>query len=178
VLRSVSTNATVDRKGRKTLAFHAHVPTPIGTLRIAVNRGGAVQSVAFVDDEIPRDQPSDAAVAAAQQLEEYFAGTRRRFDLVLAPVGTDFEKRVWNELITIPFGRTDTYGAIAERLGDSGASRAVGVANARNPIAVVVPCHRVIGADGDLTGYAGGLWRKQWLLAHESGQQLFNFADR
>ncbi len=115
------------------------------------------------------------AAAAARQLEEYFAGTRTVFELKVAPVGTDFEKRVWKDLVGIPFGATDTYGAIANRLGDSGASRAVGVANARNPIAIIIPCHRVIGADGDLTGYAGGLHRKRWLLEHESGQTRLQF---
>ncbi len=155
--------------------FQAQIQTPLGGVRVAVNSGGAVMSVAFVDDEVVDGEPNDAACAAAQQLEEYFAGTLREFDLVLAPEGTEFEKRVWKELVTIPFGVTDTYGAIAGRLGDTGASRAVGVANARNPIAIVIPCHRVIGSGGDLTGYAGGLHRKRWLLAHESGQQNLEF---
>lgn len=150
--------------------------SPIGAVRVLTNREGAVVSVAFVDDEFTCGDPDDETMAAAQQLEEYFVGTRREFDLVLAPDGTEFEKRVWKELEHIQFGTTDTYGAIAGRLGDPGASRAVGVANAGNPIAVIVPCHRVIGADGDLTGYAGGLWRKKWLLAHESGQRPFDFA--
>ncbi len=155
--------------------FRAQIQTPIGGVRVTVNPGGSVMSVAFVDDEVVDGEPNDAASAAAQQLEEYFAGTLREFDLVLAPEGTEFEKRVWKELVTIPFGVTDTYGAIAGRLGDTGASRAVGVANARNPIAIVIPCHRVIGSAGDLTGYAGGLHRKRWLLAHESGQQNLEF---
>ena len=113
---------------------------------------------------------ADLPAGAAHQLEEYFAGSRTIFDLTVAPEGTEFEKRVWKDLVEISFGATDTYGAIAARLGDPGASRAVGVANARNPVAIVIPCHRVIGSNGDLTGYAGGLHRKRWLLAHESGQ--------
>jgi methylated-DNA-[protein]-cysteine S-methyltransferase len=152
----------------------AHLQTPIGGVQVTVNEAGAVVAVTFVDGEV---QPggSGAAAAAAHQLEEYFAGTRREFDLVVAPDGTEFERRVWRELAQIPFGATDTYGAIAGRFGDPGASRAVGVANARNPIAIIIPCHRVIGSDGDLTGYAGGLWRKRWLLGHESGQARLQF---
>ncbi len=106
---------------------------------------------------------------AARQLEEYFAGTRHEFDLVLAPRGTEFQRRVWAGLCEIPFGETRTYGQLATRLGSPGASRAVGLANGRNPIAVIVPCHRVIGADGSLTGYAGGMDRKRVLLDLESG---------
>ena len=161
----------------KELDFQALIRSPIGGVRVTTNRRGAVVSVVFVDDEIAEGEPSDAAIAAAQQLEEYFAGTRREFDLVVAPDGTDFEMRVWKDLVNIRFGTTDTYGAIAARLGDPGTSRAVGVANARNPVAIVIPCHRVVGADGNLTGYAGGLHRKRWLLAHESGQQPFDFAE-
>jgi len=153
----------------------AQFESPIGGVRVTVNDGGSVVSVTFVDDELVKSDQDGPAVAAAHQLEEYFAGTRRDFDLVVAPEGTEFEKRVWKELVEIPFGTTDTYGAIAGRLGDPGASRAVGVANARNPIAIVIPCHRVIGSNGDLTGYAGGLWRKKWLLGHESGQTRLQF---
>jgi methylated-DNA-[protein]-cysteine S-methyltransferase len=153
----------------------AQIRSPIGGVRVAVNEAGAVVSVTFVDDELAIPDQGGAADAAARQIEEYFAGTRTIFDLVVAPEGTAFEKRVWKKLVEIPFGATDTYGAIAGRLGDPGASRAVGVANARNPIAIVIPCHRVIASDGDLTGYAGGLWRKRWLLGHESGQARLQF---
>jgi len=154
--------------------FQAQISSPIGGVRVTVNPNGAVVSIAFVDDDLAVEKDNRAA-AAARQVEEYFAGTRRDFDLVVAPEGTEFEKRVWKELVKIPFGATDTYGAIAGRLGDPGASRAGGVANARNPVAIIIPCHRVIGADGDLTGYAGGLHRKRWLLAHESGQTRLQF---
>jgi methylated-DNA-[protein]-cysteine S-methyltransferase len=109
-----------------------------------------------------------ACSAAADQLEEYFAGKRTEFDLPLAPRGTDFQRSVWTELARIPFGETTSYGEIALSIGKSLlASRAVGLANGRNPISVILPCHRVIGADGSLTGYGGGLPRKEWLLRHE-----------
>ncbi|MCC5888710.1 MAG: methylated-DNA--[protein]-cysteine S-methyltransferase [Gammaproteobacteria bacterium] len=110
----------------------------------------------------------DEQLAAARgQLEEYFAGARQRFDLPLAPRGTPFQLAVLNALAEIPFGVTRTYGEIARRLGQPTASRAVGAANGRNPLAIVLPCHRVIGSDGSLTGYAGGLAAKRWLLRHE-----------
>jgi len=105
---------------------------------------------------------------ASAQLEEYFAGKRTSFDLPLAPSGTEFQIAVWTELTRIPFGETASYGEVALALGKSlVASRAVGLANGKNPISVIVPCHRVIGADGSLTGYGGGLDRKEWLLRHE-----------
>ncbi len=106
---------------------------------------------------------------AAAQLGEYFAGERTTFDLPLAPVGTPFQLAVWSVLLTIPYGTTCSYGEIAAELGQPGASRAVGLANGRNPISIVVPCHRVIGSTGTLTGYGGGLARKQWLLDLERG---------
>ena len=117
--------------------------------------------------------------AAARQLTEYFAGKRREFDLPLNPQGTEFQQRVWAELTQIPFGETRSYGQLAKRLGNSNASRAVGLANGRNPIAIIVPCHRVIGADGSLTGFGGGLDRKEWLLSHEGhpGTQALAFGE-
>lgn len=102
------------------------------------------------------------------QLREYFAGTRTHFELTMAPAGTDFQQRVWALLPQIPYGQTSTYGALARQLGDPGAAQAVGAANGRNPISIIVPCHRVVGANGLLTGYAGGLDRKRTLLALES----------
>ena len=105
--------------------------------------------------------------AAVRQLTEYFAGSRRAFDLPLRLQGTDFQRRVWRELTEIPYGKTWSYGELAKRIDSPSASRAVGLANGRNPISILVPCHRVIGADGSLTGYGGGLDRKRWLLAHE-----------
>jgi len=102
-----------------------------------------------------------------RQLTEYFAGTRRDFDLPLRLQGTAFQQRVWRELTAIPYGGTLSYGELAKRIDKPSASRAVGLANGRNPISILVPCHRVIGADGSLTGYGGGLDRKRWLLCHE-----------
>lgn len=105
--------------------------------------------------------------AAAAELDEYFAGRRMTFDLPLNPAGTEFQRRVWNELLKIPYGRTCSYGRIAEAVGNPRASRSVGMANNRNPISIVVPCHRVVGADGSLTGYGGGLENKEALLGLE-----------
>jgi methylated-DNA-[protein]-cysteine S-methyltransferase len=114
--------------------------------------------------------PDDGSLApAVAQLAEYFAGERRRFDLLLAPHGTEFQRRVWAQLETIPYGTTCTYAAVARGIGATNGFRAVGLANGRNPISIIVPCHRVIGADGSLTGYAGGIERKRFLLDLEGG---------
>jgi len=143
--------------------------TPIGELLITGD-GRAVTALDMAPFERPatgrRDDPS--LEAAWVQLEEYFAGTRTRFDLELVTAGTDFQQRVWAALRTIPYGTTVSYGELAGRVGNPRASRAVGMANNRNPIAIIVPCHRVIGADGSLTGYGGGLDRKQMLLDLEA----------
>jgi methylated-DNA-[protein]-cysteine S-methyltransferase len=150
--------------------------TPVGPIEVRVNEDGAVVRVSFAeDDAMVGGTNDDVCAAALRQLDEYFNDERHCFDLELGPEGSDFEKQVWTELQQIPFGTTTTYGEIACKVGDPGASRAVGLANARNPIAVIIPCHRVIGADGDLTGYAGGMHRKRWLLAHEAGQQELEF---
>jgi methylated-DNA-[protein]-cysteine S-methyltransferase len=110
----------------------------------------------------------DRALAATrEQLIEYFAGERTEFDLPLAPEGTGFQRKVWSELCAIPYGVTISYGELARRIGQPTAARAVGLANGSNPLPIVVPCHRVIGADGSLTGFGGGIERKRWLLAHE-----------
>lgn len=105
-----------------------------------------------------------------EQLGEYFAGDRMRFDVRLAPRGTAFQQRVWEALLEIPYGETETYGELARRVGSPGAARAVGLANGSNPIALIVPCHRVIGANGTLTGYGGGMEHKRWLLDLEAGR--------
>ena len=145
--------------------------SPIGRLEL-VEEGGALVAIHFdaPADGSPRHERGGSAVLtqAHQQLSEYFAGTRREFDLPLRPAGTEFQRRVWDVLATVPWGTTTTYGAIAARLGlPPGASRAVGAANGANPLPVVLPCHRVIGSDGTLTGYAGGLERKALLLRLE-----------
>jgi O-6-methylguanine DNA methyltransferase len=111
----------------------------------------------------------DVLDAAARQLTAYFAGDLRAFDLPLAPSGTPFQQRVWRALLEIPFGRTQSYSELAALIGAPGAARAVGLANGRNPLAIIVPCHRVIGAGGGLVGYGGGLERKRWLLDFEAG---------
>jgi len=111
----------------------------------------------------------DAALASTRvQLSEYFAGERSEFDLPLAAEGTAFQRKVWTALCTIPYGETLSYGELARRIGQPSAARAVGLANGSNPLPIVVPCHRVIGADGSLTGFGGGIERKRWLLAHEA----------
>jgi methylated-DNA-[protein]-cysteine S-methyltransferase len=133
--------------------------------------GGAVTvptgSGAVDDERLGPAQAEEHLDRAEAQLAEYFAGTRRTFDLALDPAGTDFQLRAWNALRSIPFGQTMSYGEQAAELGEPGAARAVGAANGRNPLSIVVPCHRVIAASGALTGFAGGLDTKAWLLEHE-----------
>jgi methylated-DNA-[protein]-cysteine S-methyltransferase len=149
------------------------VPSPIGQLTL-VGDGDHLVGLYFDDDphaaEARAGAPHDdrRLRAAATQLEEYFAGARTAFDLPLAPVGSPFQKKVWAALRRIPFGETASYGQIARAIGTPAAARAIGGANHRNPIAIIVPCHRVIGADGSMTGYGGGLDRKRLLLALES----------
>jgi methylated-DNA-[protein]-cysteine S-methyltransferase len=150
------------------------IDSPIGTL-LLVGDGHAVHRVDMQQGRRPtRIDPSwqhepEALADVTAQLGEYFAGTRRTFELKLSMAGNPFERRVWDELVEIPYGETASYGEIARRVGAVTAARAVGLANGRNPIAVIVPCHRVIGADGSLTGYGGGLERKRFLLDLESG---------
>ena len=122
---------------------------------------------------LPAEERETPLLAEAmRQLAEYFAGERREFELPLAPEGTPFMRRVWAELVKVPYGATATYGEIAERIGNPGGSRAVGLANNRNPIAIIIPCHRIIGRSGKLVGYAGGVELKERLLALESGSPL------
>lgn len=148
---------------------HTVLDSPVGPL-LAVARDGALSRLSLPDQHPPHGdaelgERDDVALAAARdQLEAYFAGERRRFDLPLRLEGTEFQRRVWTELQRIPYGETVSYGQLAARIGAPGASRAVGLANGRNPIAIVVPCHRVVAADGSLGGYAGGVERKQYLL--------------
>lgn len=122
---------------------------------------------------LPAEERETPLLAEAmRQLAEYFAGERREFELPLAPEGTPFMRRVWAELVKVPYGATATYGEIVERIGNPGGSRAVGLANNRNPIAIIIPCHRIIGSSGKLVGYAGGVELKERLLALESGSPL------
>lgn len=151
--------------------WHRRIASPLGPLCASTN-GAALTALGFDRAEPAATLPPVAAVAlldeAASQLAGWFAGTRTAFDLPLAPEGTPFQRKVWEALLAIPYGATASYGDIARRVGQPAAVRAVGAANARNPIAIVIPCHRVIGADGTLTGYAGGLPRKRALLALEA----------
>lgn len=150
------------------------MPSPVGVLRLVASDAGLVAVLWPEDDpkrvrlEETREDDSHVVLRkTVAQLEEYFAGTRREFDLPLDARGTDFQKQVWEQLLAIPYGKTRSYGEIAARLGKPSASRAVGTANGRNPLSIVVPCHRVIGTSGSLTGFAGGLETKRILLELE-----------
>ncbi len=154
--------------------------TPIGELVLVASPRG-LRAVLWpgewsLGSNVPKAGAKGRAAAvlaeAVLQLEEYFAGTRQEFDVPLDPVGTEFQKAAWEQLRRIPFGETISYGEQARRLGDPNKSRAVGAANGRNPLSIIVPCHRVVGANGDLIGFAAGLDVKQWLLHHERGGQL------
>lgn len=146
--------------------------TPIGIAEIIGDTNG-IQSISVLDEDTSDTLDMTANIPqelqdCVTQLDEYFKGERVDFDLKLNPKGTDFQKTVWDELLNIPFGKTRTYLEQTKYIGDPKAIRAVASANGRNPIWIVIPCHRVIGSDGSLTGYAGGVWRKKWLLEHES----------
>ena len=150
--------------------------TPVGPLTIVVSADG-VRAILWPDEDpdrgrpttIPADADHPVIVATVAQLTEYFDGERQEFDLPLDPIGTDFQQAAWSALRTIPYGTTVSYGEQAARMGDRRKARAVGAANGRNPISIVVPCHRVVGSNGSLTGFAGGLDTKAWLLDHERG---------
>ena len=140
--------------------------SPFGMLLIGLE-DGAVVSLKLAAEPLPEESPSPAVQALIGQLSEYFSGARAEFDVPLVPKGTLFQKLVWQELCRIPYGQTRTYGEIAAAIGKPGAARAVGMACNRNPIWLLIPCHRVVGKSGDLTGYAGGLDMKQRLLELE-----------
>ncbi|MEG3091608.1 methylated-DNA--[protein]-cysteine S-methyltransferase [Sphingomonas sp. PB1R3] len=157
--------------------------SPVGELTLVASDAG-LRAILWAEERVGRvplperrDDPANAILATAvRQLTEYFEGRRRDFDLQLDPVGTDFQRSVWTGLNAIPYGETRSYAALATAIGRPGASRAVGAANGRNPLSIVTPCHRVIGANGTLTGFAGGLAVKQWLLAHERGEPALALA--
>lgn len=160
--------------------FASRIPTLVDDMVAAVDGDGALVLLEFVDGRRSEDLLSglgevtwsDAPLAAVRrQLDEYFAGRRREFDVPIRPAGSDFQHRVWSAVRAIPYGETTSYGEVAARLDRAGASRAVGRANATNPVCLVTPCHRVIGKDGSLTGFGGGIETKRWLLEHESAQQ-------
>ncbi len=167
--------------------FTRRVRCPFGPILLAVDPAGALVRLAFdppaaesaLAERASLDSDPARTAPAERQLREYLSGDRRGFELALAPEGTPFQRQVWRALQRIPYGETRSYGAIAASIGRPGAARAVGAANHANPIAIVIPCHRVVGADGRLTGFGGGLPTKQWLLEHEDqGATLFARSPR
>ncbi len=151
------------------MQLYSQTDSPIGPL-LLTGDGHSLTGL-YMDREPNGGRRDDAAFThVREQLEAYFSGELTRFHIPLAAHGTEFQRRVWDALREIPYGETTSYGTLAESIGRPDACRAVGLANGRNPISIVVPCHRVIGASGALTGYGGGIERKRWLLAHELGQ--------
>ncbi len=145
----------------------AFLETPLGTVVIEGDENG-ISRISISEEKAPASEKiPDHLQQAVTQLKEYFAGEREKFGLKLNPEGTDFQKEIWQHLQAIPFGKTTSYLDLSKEFGNRKAIRAVAAANGKNPLWIVVPCHRVIGSDGSLTGYAGGLWRKKWLLEHE-----------
>lgn len=170
------------------LAYHV-MSSPLGLLFLACTERG-LRHLDFMDRKSLKRMIKDRSAGledpewvaslidlqgVVQQLDDYLCGLRKKFDVELDLVGSDFQISVWKALLQIPYGETRTYGAIAKAVGQPKSARAVGLANNQNPVAIIVPCHRVIGADGNLTGYAGGLDRKKWLLDMESGQSRLEF---
>ncbi len=161
------------RKNQHNLKLETtYYKTPIGTAKIVGDSNG-IQSVSVLDNgEISEDNFKEETPSCLKdcvlQLKEYFNGERASFNLTVNPKGTTFQKKVWKALLEIPYGKTRSYLEQSKALGDVKAIRAVASANGKNPLWIVIPCHRVIGSDGSLTGYAGGIWRKKWLLAHEN----------
>ncbi len=145
-----------------------YIKTPLGTAEITSDVNGvSAISILDIEKELSAEIP-ECLQLAVSELNEYFNLKRTEFTFKLNPKGTDFQQKVWQELAQIPFGKTMSYMELSNKLGDAKAIRAVASANGKNPLWIVIPCHRVIGTDGSLTGYAGGLWRKKWLLEHEN----------
>lgn len=154
-----------------------YIQSPVGIIQITGNEKG-ICSITYPDEGIQSERVPDCLLECVQQLEEYFAGTRKQFTVLINPDGTDFQLKVWSQLLTIPYAKTISYLDLALLTGSKYNTRAVGNANGKNKLNIIVPCHRVIGASGKLTGYGGGLWRKEWLLKHEKSHQpegLFDF---
>ena len=145
----------------------AFINSPLGITKIVGDENGIAEISVSSEGDVSTIIPSELQEAVSQ-LSDYFDGKRKDFNFKLNPKGTDFQQKVWQELLNIPFGKTMSYLELSKKLGDVKAIRAVASANGKNPLWIVVPCHRVIGTDGSLTGYAGGLWRKKWLLEHEN----------
>jgi methylated-DNA-[protein]-cysteine S-methyltransferase len=146
--------------------YKAYYKSDIGTIEITGDEDG-ITAVDFTEQEPPYSEIPPCLADCVSQLDEYFRKDRKEFSLNLKLQGTEFQKKVWGELLKIPYGTTASYADIAKAVGNEKCVRAVGNTNGRNKIAIIIPCHRVIGKDGSLTGYAGGLWRKEWLLKHE-----------
>jgi methylated-DNA-[protein]-cysteine S-methyltransferase len=149
------------------------IESPVGQLKIEGDERSITGIWLNAKGTVTAGRPAGALAELERQLDAYFSGTLKTFDLPLAPNGTPFQLDVWSALLAIPFGATKSYSDIAKIIGRKDAVRAVGAANGQNPIPIVIPCHRVIGANGSLTGFGGGLPMKKWLLAHERGGQLF-----
>lgn len=145
----------------------AYIKTPLGIATITGDENGIAEISVSDEGAVSANVPA-ILQKAVSQLNDYFEGKRTDFTFKLSPKGTEFQQKVWKELLEIPFGKTCSYMDLSKKLGDVKAIRAVASANGKNPLWIVVPCHRVIGTDGSLTGYAGGLWRKKWLLEHEN----------
>ncbi len=145
----------------------AYIQTPLGIASIVGDEHG-ISEISILEEGNCSETIPEELLTAVIQLQEYFQGNRHDFDFKMNPKGTEFQQKVWKELLQIPFGKTISYLDLSKKLGDVKAIRAVASANGKNPLWIVVPCHRVIGTDGSLTGYAGGLWRKKWLLEHET----------
>lgn len=147
----------------------AYYHTPVGIAKIIAEDDFITSITVFDNDEIGVEEPKSAVLKTAiDQLDEYFAGKRKKFDLPIKQSGTDFQQQVWQQLLNIDYGTTISYAQLSNQMKSPLAIRAIAAANGKNSLWIVVPCHRVIGSDGSLTGYAGGLWRKQWLLEHEA----------
>jgi methylated-DNA-[protein]-cysteine S-methyltransferase len=143
------------------------IKTPLGIAKIVGDENG-ISLISILDEGVVSSNIPTILQEAVSQFNDYFEGKRNDFTFKLNPLGTEFQQKVWNGLLEIPFGKTMSYLELSKKLGDVKAIRAVASANGKNPLWIVVPCHRVIGTDGSLTGYAGGLWRKKWLLEHEN----------
>jgi methylated-DNA-[protein]-cysteine S-methyltransferase len=152
--------------------YKAYYHSPIGIVEI-VSDENSIIALSFVEEAIENKTQTAPKVlqTALEQMDEYFQGKRKVFNLELKAEGTEFQQKVWRSLVEVPYGETACYGDIAKAVGNNKGSRAVGGANNKNKIAIVIPCHRIVGADGSLTGYAGGLWRKEWLLKHEKNHK-------
>ena len=146
----------------------AFLETPIGTVKITGDENG-IQTISIIDEKVDELKKTPECLQdCVSQLTEYFEGKRASFNLTINPKGTAFQIKVWKSLLQIPYGKTTSYLEQSSLLGDKKAIRAVASANGKNPILIVIPCHRVLGSDGSLTGFSAGLWRKKWLLAHEN----------